>query len=81
MHEMYAQNSKTNEKPYSSDIAIVRYAGKDEEPKKQSSVGFMRTQTSFRMKTPLKKDTEEIKVLSQKQLQEMFAHMNKRTMP
>ena len=34
MHEMYAQNSKTNEKPYSSDIAIVRYAGKDEESKK-----------------------------------------------
>ena len=78
---MYSTNYKTQDKPYSGDLAIVRYYTTENQNTKLSSQGFLTTQSSLKTPDISTKETESIKVIGQKQLQEMFTIMHKKTMP
>ena len=63
---MYSTNYKTHDKPYSGDLAIVRYQTTENQNTKLSSQGFLTTQSSLKTMDISKQETEHIKVIGQK---------------
>ena len=63
---MYSTSYKTQDKPYSGDLAIVRYHTTENQNNKLSSQGFLTTQSSLKTMDISKQETEHIKVIGQK---------------